>query len=250
MILVTGDEGSLGTALMDKLKGDVEGRDIWNMDVRDYGQVKRVFEDVRPSLVYHLAAAKSAPAGELDPWHTSITNIAGTWHVLRAADEVGARVVTASTCKACDPVTVYGASKLVAERMTLSGGGWVARFHNIRQSSGNVFELWARVPERLPLPVTPCRRYFIDMEDAVDLLLAVPKLPPGRYAVNPGFAVAMKDVAREAYPGRRLEPVPPRRGDRFAEPLHGKEERVRMFGVGVMAIENPHDAVRPVAVAA
>src|SRR5262245_26358592 len=126
MILITGALGSLGTALLAALDGRPEAvvtTDMGNMDVRVPGVVNAVVKKHQPTLIYHLAGAKSAPGGEQEPWNTTLTNVAGTWHVLQAAEQVGAKVITASTCKACDPETVYGSSKLIAERMTLAAGG-------------------------------------------------------------------------------------------------------------------------------
>src|ERR1051326_1453551 len=117
-VLITGARGSLGVALAARLPGAVR-TDRDDMDVRSLTQIWRVFDREQPTLVYHLAGAKHAPEGELDPWMVAETNIVGTRNILEAAGHVGGRVVTASTCKACDPETVYGASKLIAERMTL-----------------------------------------------------------------------------------------------------------------------------------
>ncbi len=127
-----------------------------------------------------------------------------------------ARVILASTCKACDPETAYGSSKLIAERMVLNAGGSVARFHNVIETRGNVFEHWDSLEG--PLPVTPCRRYFIHLEDAVRLLQTVAVLPPGRYMIDPGEQRWMHDIASQFYPDAEQVPMEPRRGDRIREP--------------------------------
>jgi hypothetical protein len=171
-VLVTGASGSIGSAVVDALRGvaiatypsDIVGA-YWQLDVCDDDRVADAIKAIRPTHVLHLAGEKHAPEGELDPVKTTRTNIEGTVNVLRHAG--GARVVTASTCKACDPETVYGASKLIAERMTLNAGGSVARFYNVVESSGNVFRLWESLPADEPLPVAPCERYFVSLADAV-----------------------------------------------------------------------------------
>jgi UDP-N-acetylglucosamine 4,6-dehydratase len=242
VILVTGAAGSVGSALCARL-GKCVATDIDTMDVRFAETVRPVMQQVRPDLVYHLAGAKHAPDGEADPWRVAQVNTEGTWNVLRQAELVGARVVLASTCKACDPETAYGASKLIAERMVLNAGGWVARFYNVPESCGNVFELWRALPEDAPLPVTPCTRYFQPLEAAVGLLLAVRGLPSGRYSVDPGLPRRMADVADEVYPGRAQEEIPPRRGDRVAEPLCAAHERMFFVESGLVRIVSPHDPV-------
>lgn len=229
MILVTGSAGSVGQALCERLDPEAHvGHDIDSMDVTNAEQVRSVFKLLEPEIVYHLAGAKHAPDGELDPWHVLQVNAVGTQHVLDAA--AGARVILASTCKACDPETAYGASKLIAERMVLNAGGVVIRFHNIPESSGNVFRLWESLPEDEALPVTDCWRYFTPMAKAVELLLEAPALEPGRYCVEPGDPRWMPHVAEELYPGRAQIRVPRRRGDRLREPYHALCEEAVAHG--------------------
>lgn len=191
--------------------------------------------------MFHLAAAKDAPEGEVDPETTFRVNALGTQHVLDRWPY--ARVILASTCKACDPETVYGASKLIAERLVLNAGGWVARFHNVRETRGNVFQQWAALPADASLPVTRCYRYFISIDQAVDLLLTVPRLPSGRYMTDPGRLRSMSDVAAETYPDRPQHWITRRRGDRAVEPLHASHERLS-FGWAdddIWQIRSHHD---------
>lgn len=244
MILVTGAKGSVGQALTGRLGGIVYATDLalheCRLDVTVREDCEQWVWATRPAVIYHLAGAKHAPEGEADPALVADVNITGTLNVLAAAETAGARVIVASTCKACDPETAYGASKLIAERATLNAGGVVVRFHNIPESSGNVFRLWESLPDDEPLPVTDCLRYFTPMEKAVDLLIAAAELPSGRYAVPPGFAKWMPDVAAELYPGRMQVRVPRRRGDRYAEPLIAECESAIHEG-GFMRIVGAHD---------
>lgn len=250
-VLVTGALGSIGVAAMEALgRARIHsfGTDlVWaptaeDVDVRDAGEVESAMERYRPTHVLHLAGAKHAPEGELDPEETARTNIDGTANILRYAGK--ARVVTASTCKACDPETAYGATKLVAERMTLNAGGSVARFYNVPESSGNVFRLWESVPTGEPLPVAPCTRYFISITDAVALMLWAAVLPAARYTLDPGLPVRMDAVAADLHPGRAQRPIAPRRGDRVAEPLHARHERLFQEHWPILRIESPHDPVQ------
>ncbi len=248
-VLITGGAGSVGQALYYKLRDTTE---VWltdlgdgptGMDVLDRHLVESKFAVHRPEVVYHLAGAKHAPHGELDPWGVLRTNVEGTRNVLAAAAMVGARVVVASTCKACDPETAYGASKLLAERMTLNARQWVVRFHNIIETSGNVFTLWKGAD---PISVTECERYFISLEEAVNLTVwagSEKTFKPGRYAIAPGDPRRMVDVARELYPDTKQEMIPRRRGDRFKEPaLAACEVAQGMYFEGsIWRIESPHD---------
>lgn len=236
--LVTGSEGSLGRALCRRL--EYTGWEVARFDI-----ARTLLEDVRrpirfqlpPDVVFHLAAAKHAPEGELDPWETTRTNVQGTRNVL----ELGARTILASTCKAADPETVYGATKLIAERMVLAAGGSVARLYNVPESGGNVFEKWARLPAGAPLEVTPCVRYLMSMDAAIRLLVTIVDELPGRYAIDPGPPHRIADLAARLYPARPVRRVPPRRGDRLVEPRHARCERTTRLPNGLRRIVSPHD---------
>jgi FlaA1/EpsC-like NDP-sugar epimerase len=250
-LLVTGALGSIGLAAGDVLSEagiDLHATDLLTengsepLDVRSPEALDRAMATYRPGLVLHLAGAKSAPAAETDVMGAHETNAAGTANVVASAVRAGARVITASTCKACDPETVYGATKLLSERMTIAAGGSVARFYNVIESSGNVFELWRAVPADQPLPVTPCSRYFITLADATALLLWAAVLPPGRYTVDPGKPRRIADVASQLYPGRAQRPIPPRRGDRVDEPLCALSETIEPVSGRIQRIVNRHDS--------
>ncbi len=242
--LVTGASGSVGSALVERIEGECYSTDLPLLDVTDYERALELCEEIEPTVIFHLAGAKHAPQGELDPVQVATVNIGGTLNVLEAAREVGAKVVLASTCKACDPETAYGASKLIAERMVLNEGGVVVRYFNIPEASGNVFRLWESLPEDEPLPVTDCWRYFVSMEQAVSLTLVAASLPSGRYAPEPGDPQWMPHVASRLYPGREQIRIPRRRGDRYREPRlamcevedrHG--EHMRISGVHDPVVE-------------
>jgi len=219
----------------------VTATDIATCDVTSSADVDETMRIVDPEYVFHLAGAKHAPEGETDPMETASINIRGTANIMNSV-RYTARVVTASTCKACDPETAYGASKLIAERVTLNAGGSVARFYNVPESSGNVFEIWDAIPEGAPIPVAPCRRYFISLSEALALLVWSAILPSGRYACNPGASKYMWDVAAALYPDRELVHVDRRRGDRRTEPIRAFSETSTKTRVPrIRRIESPHD---------
>lgn len=245
-ILVTGSKGSIGTALCARLEDDghqLYGFDLPFDDVRSKMMVGQAVREFRPELIFHLAASKSAPDGEIDPYGIAETNVVGTMNVLDAARvNDGVRVIFASTCKAADPETAYGASKLLCERMVLAQAGTVCRFFNVREASGNVFRLWESLPADEPIPVTSCRRFFMSLNRAVELLVAAMGLPAGRYTVEPGVPRLMRDVANDLYPDRELSLIPPRRGDRNAEPLKAASEHAVEICDGLLRIESEHEA--------
>lgn len=242
-IIVTGARGSIGEAIVPILHAagvKTWATDIGSLDVRsDYAAAAAVVA-FEPTLILHLAGAKHAPEGEHDPYGACLTNTIGTANVIAT----GVRVVLASTCKAADPETSYGASKLIAERMTLNAGGAVARFYNVPETCGNVFGLWSAIPADEPLPVMDCYRYFISLAEAVSLTLWSMIVGPGRFTIDPGARRWIPDVAAALYPGRQLEVVPARRGDRRAEPRTAMHEALTALSPHALErITSPHDPI-------
>ncbi len=239
-ILVTGGRGSLGVALSIALqKQGIEGvfTDKEDLDVLNKENINRFLAEQNWDLVVHLAADKHAPQGEADPETTFLINSQGTANIINSVNtrnsnvKMKTRVVVASTCKACDPETVYGASKLIAERISLRGGHSVARFYNVVETNGNVFTIWEKIPKSSPIPVTPCHRFFLSINSAVSLLvrtMAVSGEKPGRYTINPGEPFYIPDLAKLVYSEREQIMISPRRGDRLKEPLKSASEHVEM----------------------
>lgn len=252
-VLVTGADGSIGSAIERTLRAagvDVIATDLAPheraLDVRSPEATLRVLRDVAPSVVLHLAGEKHAPDGELDPQGVCQVNSVGTLNVVNAATQVGARVVTVSTCKACDPETAYGFSKALAERITLAAGGSVARLYNVVETVGNVFELWAATPADQPLRVMPCERYFVSLAEAVSLIVWTAVLPAGRYMVDPGMARSIPRVAADLHPNRDRVFVDPRRGDRIVEPRYARSEAAEKLEHGLVRVSSVHEtAVLP-----
>lgn len=245
-ILITGAAGSIGRAVADLLKDkvdlvqtDIGNNDFRHMDIRDVKRVFQVFEATNPDIVLHLAGAKHAGSGEEQVVKTAEINIQGSFNVINAANKFKASVVLASTCKAVEPETVYGATKLVAERYALNNGHCVARFFNVVETSGNVFEIWDRTQP--PYKVAKALRYFISLQEAAALVINAAAIGYGRWTVDPGEAVQMKDLACKLFGESNIEIIDRRRGDRYAEPLCGMHETLRNYGGSLLRIVNYHD---------
>ena len=155
-------------------------------DVRDEARIRRLFEEIRPELVFHAAALKHVPMVENDPLEGLLTNALGTRVVADAARAAGCSLmVFISTDKAVNPTSVMGASKRLAEMYCQaldrdarsSGQGMrlvTVRFGNVLGSTGSVVPLFRRQLERGgPLTVThpDMRRYFMTVREAVGLVL-------------------------------------------------------------------------------
>jgi FlaA1/EpsC-like NDP-sugar epimerase len=231
-VLVTGAEGFLGRRVgqkLDDLGADTYLTDLDDLDITDADLVDRTIRQLQPDMIVHLAAMKHAPLGELHPLETAEINVNGTANVVEAAKVAGVapgRMVFVSTCKAAAPETVYGATKLLGERIALGAGYAVVRLGNVLGSSGSVLEIWQSQSARGDaLAVTPCRRFWLTPSEAVGLILSPFVLGPGLYHFDAGEAEDVENLARRFDPTREIEHVPPRRGDRLVERFLADGER-------------------------
>lgn len=242
-VLVTGSGGFLGQTCIERLlcSGVVREFDLPDNDVLDRTAVRRASEGLTNCL--HLAAHKCAAYGEESPADVAEVNVLGTRNVV---ERFGPNVVLASTCKAADPMTAYGASKLIAERIVLNAGGRVVRLVNVWGSSGSVAETWCQLPDSDPLPVVDeCSRMWMTPMDAVTILTLALQWPAGRYAPAVEPARTMREVAEVIDPGRAIRSIPPRRGDRPVERLVAEYEWSNSWCPGVIKIEHPADVDVP-----
>jgi FlaA1/EpsC-like NDP-sugar epimerase len=250
-VLVTGANGSIGTVLTEKLRHhnvnflstDIEGDHV-KMDITDPVVVKKVLDEYKPTIIVNIAGAKHAPVGEHETWMTLSINTLGTKNLLDYKPN-GCRLILTSTCKSANPEIVYGASKLIAERMTMNSGGSVVRFFNVVETQGNVFEIWRNVPETEPIKVAPtCERHFISVGESVGLIIfAMLRQEPGRFIVNSGHLRLMEDVANDLYPDREKQIIAPRRGDRLTERFMATSERIKKYHLndGLIELGSIHD---------
>ena len=237
-VLVTGADGFLGTRIaqrLDELRADAYLTDVDDLDIGDADLVDRTIRQLRPQFVIHLAAMKHAPLGEIHPLETTHVNVLGTHNVVEAAKAAGVAagdLVFGSTCKAAAPETVYGATKLLGERIALRAGYSAVRFGNVLGSTGSVLELWlAQAENGGPLAVTPCRRYWLTPREAVALTLSVFALPAGLYHLDAGDPEPVEALARRFDATTGIEPIPPRLGDRLVERFVAAGERAEATAI-------------------
>lgn len=213
-------------------------------DIRDRDRVVRIFERHRPEVVFHAAAHKHVPMLEAHPSEAVRTNIVGTHNLLEAARQVGVGAfVLISTDKAVFPSSVMGASKRVAEYLTIdtarqTDGRYTAvRFGNVLGSRGSVVPTFAQQIEAGgPVTVTDANmtRYFMSIPEAVQLVLQAAALSRGGeiYMLDMGEPVSIMELARRMIrlSGRRvgadveIRVVGTRPGEKLAEELHVPSE--------------------------
>jgi len=159
-------------------------------DVRDKERLKRATENI--DLVFHAAALKHVPLCEYNPFEAIKTNVLGTQNLLEVAiDENVEKVVTISTDKAVNPANVMGATKLLAERLTIAANYYrglkrtvfsCVRFGNVLASRGSVvqtFENQIRNCGPITITDTEMVRFCMSMERAVDLVLKAAQMARG-----------------------------------------------------------------------
>lgn len=251
-ILITGGTGSFGKAFLrhvldeinpqrvvifsrDELKqyevrqlfGD-DPRLRWFIgDVRDRHRLSRAMHGV--DYVVHAAALKQVDTAEYNPFEYVQTNVAGSQNVVEAAIDMGVkRVIALSTDKASSPINLYGATKLVADKLFVSANHYAAhhvtrfavvRYGNVMGSRGSVVPLFQSLAaEGRSLPITDKRmtRFWITLEQAVKFVidsfeimqggeLYVPRIPSMRI-LDLVEAVAPQCVTHEIgiRPGEKL----------------------------------------------
>jgi UDP-N-acetylglucosamine 4,6-dehydratase len=150
-------------------------------DVRDRDRLKRAMEGIE--IVVHAAALKRIEVGAYNPLEVKKTNIDGAANVIEAATDahVG-RIVALSTDKAFEPISPYGTSKAFAESLFLAANntrGWngprfsIVRYGNVWNSTGSVVPTWRKMLETsdtVPVTDPECTRFFMTMQQAVDLI--------------------------------------------------------------------------------
>ena len=151
-------------------------------DVRDYERLLRAFQGI--DYVIHAAAMKHVPVAEYNPDECIKTNVIGAQNVVRASLEQESikSVVALSTDKACSPINLYGATKLVSDKLFVSANNIkgssdkrfsVVRYGNVMGSNGSVMPFFIKEKDKKMLPITDERmtRFNITLEQGVDMVL-------------------------------------------------------------------------------
>ena len=148
-------------------------------DVTRRADIQTVCQRVRPHVVFHAAAYKHVTMAERSVVAAARVNVLGAVETARAAALVRSRFVLVSSDKAAEPASVMGATKRLAELLTLKEADHrfrpiVVRFGNVLGSSGSVVEIMLRaVREQRPVPITDpaATRFFMTGEEAASLML-------------------------------------------------------------------------------
>ena len=218
-------------------------------DMKDREYVRHILSRTHADVIFHCAAYKHVPMMEENPVAVIQNNVFGTKNLCDAALEAGTgRFVLISTDKAVDPVSVYGVSKMLSEKIVLnaaekaraknSGQDFMfVRFANVLGSRGSILPLFMdQIKNGGPVTVTDekMERYFMTIPEACSLVLQAGGVGKNAesYLLDMGEPVKIIDLARQIIKFSGFDPekeisikvIGRRPGERLTEPLWLKEE--------------------------
>jgi len=262
-ILITGGTGSFGKKfvqmVLDKYKPakliifsrdelkQFEMSQIWSMskypciryflgDVRDKERLYKAFSGV--DYVIHAAALKQVPAAEYNPEEFIKTNVIGAMNIIEAALFNNVKKVLAlSTDKACNPINLYGATKLCSDKLFVAANVYpgadrditfsVVRYGNVLGSRGSVIPFFKERSKTGVLPITDpnMTRFWITLDQAVHFVLKVLEVAKkGELFVPKIPTMNITDLATAIDPDCRQDIIGIRPGEKIHEDLIGRDE--------------------------
>lgn len=204
-------------------------------DVRDLERLRRAMHGV--DIVVHAAAMKQVPACEYNPMEAIKTNILGSSNVVEAAIDAGVKKVLAlSTDKAVNPVNLYGATKLAAEKLFVQSNAYAAgtatrfscvRYGNVVGSRGSVVPIFIKQRQGGKLTIMDQRmtRFWLTLEQGVRFVIRCIELMQGGEVFVPKIpSTRIVDLARAIAPEAEFEFVGIRPGEKLHEVLISEDE--------------------------
>ncbi len=204
-------------------------------DVRDKERLYRAFHGV--DVVVHAAALKHVPVCEYNPFEAIQTNVVGAKNVIDVAiDRRVRKVIAVSTDKAVNPVNLYGASKLCAEKLFVQGNAYVGeagtalsctRYGNVIGSRGSVVQVFLQQRASGTITVTDVRmtRFWLTLEQGVRFVIRCLGLMHGGEIFVPKIpSMSLMDVARSLAPQCEIKYVGIRSGEKVHELLVSEDE--------------------------
>jgi UDP-N-acetylglucosamine 4,6-dehydratase/5-epimerase len=200
-------------------------------DVRDRDRLSRAMEDV--DILIHAAALKQVPAAEYNPDECIKTNISGAQNVVDAALSSKVKIVLAlSTDKAAAPINLYGATKLVSDKLFIAANNIigkrdlrfsVVRYGNVMGSRGSVIPFFRNLAQRgeaLPITHREMTRFNISLEDAVEMVIWTIENGIGREIFVPKIpSYKIETLARAIAPNCKLRDIGIRPGEKLHEEM-------------------------------
>lgn len=213
--------------------------------IGDIANISRLSMALRGvDYVIHAAALKRVETCEYNPQEAVATNVCGAMNIVDASIRAGVkRVIMLSTDKAAGPTTLYGVTKLAAERIisaavSLSGRGGpvfgAVRYGNVLGSTGSVIPRFRKIiqdssgPVSMPITDPEMTRFFWTVEEAVAFVLSVfERFQPGEVLMPHNRSMRIVDLARAMAPGCDLDLIGLRPGEKLHETMITRDEAVR-----------------------
>jgi len=219
-------------------------------DVRDAQRLERAFSGV--TVVVHAAALKQVPACEYNPFEAVQTNINGGKNVIDAAINQGVRRILAlSTDKAVNPINLYGATKLCAEKMFVQANAYsgaqdtrfsCARYGNVVGSRGSVVPIFLEQSKSGKVTVTDPRmtRFWITLEQGVRFVVnCIENMHGGEIFVPKIPSMKLVDMAQTLAPDCETRYVGIRPGEKLHEVLVSEDEARNTLELDDMFVIQP-----------
>lgn len=275
-ILLTGGTGSFGRAFTSYLLSEKKFQGVIRIFSRDefkqhqmqieYQNDPRIrffIGDVRDSLrleratkganvLIHAAALKQVPLLEYNPFEAVKTNILGSQNVIDCAiDQKVKRVILISSDKAVSPVNLYGATKMVAERIFVQANSYsggvgtifsVARYGNVMGSRGSVVSVFMNQAKNNYLSITDERmtRFWMTLQQGVLFVLTcLEKMRGGEIFVPKLPSIRITDLAKVISPQAKIKITGIRQGEKIDEVLINTEETRRTLDLGNYLVIEP-----------
>jgi UDP-N-acetylglucosamine 4,6-dehydratase len=215
--------------------GDHETLRFFIGDVRDRDRLDRAMHGV--DVVFHAAALKQIPACEYNPFEAIQTNVLGAKNVIDAAIDQGVtRVIGISSDKAVNPLNLYGATKLCAEKLFVQGNAYghprgtafaVVRYGNVIGSRGSVIPLFLaqRASGRVTVTDRAMTRFWIRLSQGVEFAIRSAELMHGGEIFIPKIpSMRIMDLVEAVAPGCAVEDIGIRGGEKLHEILISEDE--------------------------
>ncbi len=204
-------------------------------DIRDLERLKRAFEGV--DIVVHAAALKQVPACEYNPMEAIKTNIIGSSNVVDAALDCGVeKVLALSTDKAVNPVNLYGATKLAAEKLMIQSNAYAGskitriscvRYGNVVGSRGSVVPVFLKQRKSGTITITDSRmtRFWVSLDQGVHFVArCIDQMQGGEVFVPKIPSMKVVDLAKAIAPDAKIDVIGIRPGEKLHEVLISEDE--------------------------
>lgn len=223
-------------------------------DVRDMLRLRRAMHGVH--IVVHAAALKQVPACEYNPIEAILTNIMGGRNVVEAALDTGVeRVMALSTDKAVNPINLYGATKLAAEKLFVQSNAYAGgtgtrfacvRYGNVVGSRGSVVPVFRRQRASGTVTITDPRmtRFWLSLEQGVRFTIrCIEEMQGGEVFVPKIPSMRVVDLAEAVAPGCQLTTIGIRPGEKLHEVLVSEDEARHTLELDDMFVVQPPEGL-------